>query len=136
MIVQDYSPTQQNWQAALDPQLLQRLWSRALQAGVSSTQLAVAIIARMQSMAAPLSLLAELTQRYGEDTIQSEQLPVVHAQFSHDFSERVAAQSPVFVQAKAASANAVPTAVAPSSVVSTRPVRGVERLVGQAASES
>ena len=90
MAEQGPPPVSRPWHEAIDPQLLGRLLSRVHQPGVTTAHLAAAIVTRLQRMACPLTLLAELTQRYGEETVQVTPIPIVYAQPPHDHGTQIA----------------------------------------------
>lgn len=84
------SPIGPPWQAAVDPRLLRRLLSRRRQPGVVDVGLAAALVARLESAARSLPLLAHLAQRYGETALQAAEVPIVYAQLLDERDHQIA----------------------------------------------
>lgn len=91
-------------------------------------------------MSRPLSLLAEVMRRYGEDTVQSEQTPIVHAHLPQAFGDHTSASSPSEprLQQRGMTTptlpvqNVVPTTAPSPPIVSAQLVREVERTIDRA----
>jgi hypothetical protein len=73
--------TDQSWQAALNPTLLQRLLRPGIQSGCIDRRMSEVIIARYQRLAHQLPLLPRLLQRQTTRTgFEGDSLPIVYAQ--------------------------------------------------------
>jgi hypothetical protein len=71
------------WQAALNPQLTQRLLRPMVQPGVIPDTLAAAIFERVHQLQQRLSLLHQFEQRWaGQSALQVPDIPIVYAQWA------------------------------------------------------
>src|SRR5690349_4021628 len=70
--------TEQDWQRALDPRLLQRLLRPLAHSGVILPGLAQNILARIHRMSDGLPLLAQLMRRLAAEEISPDLPPIVY----------------------------------------------------------